>query len=73
VLFEALAPFAILFQSGWQRVAEGVVVAAVLATLHPRPTRRSAAAALAAIGVYFLVAAVYASITFGHRQTFALF
>jgi hypothetical protein len=41
-LFEALAPFAIMFGGGWPRISEGASFAVVAASLHPTLRRRFA-------------------------------
>jgi hypothetical protein len=68
VLFESLAPFAILFNGGWPRTVEGLVFAVVAAIIYPRLGRRGAAISLAVLGTYFLVVAVYASVALRQRQ-----
>jgi hypothetical protein len=39
-LFEALAPFAIMFGGGWPRISEGAAFAVVAASVHPEMRRR---------------------------------
>jgi hypothetical protein len=70
VAFELLTPFALLFNGGWPRMAEGIVFAVIAATLHPRLGRRSRALAISAIATYFLFLAVYIGVFYrGHGAT----
>lgn len=66
--FEAFAPFAILFDGGWPRVAEGVGFAVIASTAHAWLGRRVLAVILFSFAVYSMSISVSVGVSGVHGR-----